>query len=249
MAVLTIDCQMPLNTIGVFVVTESCAFGACRASVFQCLWVVDQHRIQYGFLDAFSHLNMQCLLNLVKHSILTPLLVVPEYDRIRQQVLRQIFPIAPVLQLIEHTIENLSLRPHYYSTTLTLQGGIVLGKFRHKHRKHRHAKTPSATHKRPVTSLVDITSKGKVAVQTFKRAQILLLSEQGYKDQSIAERVGVSIATVECTRQKFVQQGLDAAITEKPRPGKPCKPDGKTEAFLTATACSDAPDRRATWIM
>lgn len=72
-----------------------------------------------------------------------------------------------------------------------------------------------------------------------KAAQILLLSAQGYKDQMLAERVGVSVATVERTRQKFVQQGLDEAITEKPRPGKPCKLDGKTEAFLIATACSD----------
>lgn len=97
--------------------------------------------------------------------------------------------------------------------------------------------------------LVDITSKGKVAVRLFKRSQILLLSEQGYKDQIIAERVGVSIATVERTRQKFVQQGLDEAITEKPRPGQPSKLDGKTEAFLIATACSDAPDGRANWTM
>lgn len=97
--------------------------------------------------------------------------------------------------------------------------------------------------------LVEITSKGKVAVRTFKRSQILLLSEQGYKDQIIAERVGVSVATVERTRQKFVQQGLDAAITEKPRPGKLCNLDGKTEAFLIATACSDAPDGRANWTM
>ncbi|WNZ48677.1 helix-turn-helix domain-containing protein [Leptolyngbya boryana CZ1] len=97
--------------------------------------------------------------------------------------------------------------------------------------------------------LVDITSKGKTAVRTFKRSQILLLSEQGYKDQIIAERVGVSIATVERTRQKFVQQGLDAAITEKPRPGQPSKLDGKTEAFLIATACSDAPEGRAKWTM
>lgn len=97
--------------------------------------------------------------------------------------------------------------------------------------------------------LVDITSKGKTAVRTFKRSQVLLLSEQGYKDQMIAERVGVSIATVERTRQKFVQQGLDEAITEKHRAGKPGKLDAKTEALLIATACSDAPEGRAKWTM
>ena len=97
--------------------------------------------------------------------------------------------------------------------------------------------------------LLDITSKGKVAVRQFKRSQILLLSDQGYKDQEIAERVGVGVATVERTRQKFVEHGLDKAITEQPCPGRKCKLDGSTEAFVIATACSDAPDGRADWTM
>jgi len=97
--------------------------------------------------------------------------------------------------------------------------------------------------------LLDLTSKGKVAVRQFKRSQILLLSDEGYKDQEIAERVGVGVATVERTRQKFVEHGLDKAITEQPRPGRQGKLDGSTEAFLIATACSEAPDGRAEWTM
>jgi predicted ArsR family transcriptional regulator len=90
--------------------------------------------------------------------------------------------------------------------------------------------------------LLDITSKGKVAVRQFKRSQILLLSDQGYKDQDIAEQVGVSVATVERTRQKFVEYGLKQAITERPRPGRQRKLNGSTEAFVIATACSNPPD-------
>ncbi len=97
--------------------------------------------------------------------------------------------------------------------------------------------------------LLDITSKGRVAVRQFKRCQLLLLSDAGYKDQEIAERVGVGVATVERTRQKFVEHGLDKAISEQPRPGRQRKLDGSTEAFLIATACSDAPDGRADWTM
>lgn len=96
---------------------------------------------------------------------------------------------------------------------------------------------------------MDITHKGKVAVRTFKRSQILLLSESGYKDQEIAERVGVHITTVERTRQKFVKHGLEAALTEQDRPGRKRKLDGKAEALLVATACSDAPDGRQEWTM
>lgn len=53
--------------------------------------------------------------------------------------------------------------------------------------------------------LLEITSKGKIAVRLFKRSQILLLSDAGYKDEDIAERVGVHVTTVERTRQKFVE--------------------------------------------
>lgn len=35
--------------------------------------------------------------------------------------------------------------------------------------------------------LLEITSKGKVAVRLFKRSQSLLLSDAGYKEQEIAE--------------------------------------------------------------
>jgi transposase len=97
--------------------------------------------------------------------------------------------------------------------------------------------------------LLDMTSKGKLAVRTFKRAQILRLSESGYKDQEIAERVGVSVATVERTRHKFVVGGLDLALSERPRSGQPRKLDAKAEAMLVATACSQAPEGREVWTM
>jgi transposase len=97
--------------------------------------------------------------------------------------------------------------------------------------------------------LLDITRKGKVAVRHYKRSQILLLSDEGYKDTEIAERVGVAVATIERVRRKFVEHGLDQALAEAPRPGRQRKLDGKAEAFLVATACSDAPGGRAAWTM
>jgi transposase len=97
--------------------------------------------------------------------------------------------------------------------------------------------------------LLDITSKGKVVVRKYKRSQILLLSDEGYKDTEIGERVGVGVATVERVRQKFVQSGLDEALAEAQRPGRKRKLDGKAEAFLVATACSDAPGGRSDWTM
>jgi transposase len=97
--------------------------------------------------------------------------------------------------------------------------------------------------------LLDITAKGKVAVRTFKRSQVLLLSEQGYKDQDIAERVGVHVTTVERTREKFVRWGLKKALEEQPRCGRRRQLTGKAEAYLVASACSDAPQGREAWSM
>jgi transposase len=63
--------------------------------------------------------------------------------------------------------------------------------------------------------------------------------------------VEVSVATVERVRQRFVEQGLDAALNRKPRerPGREPKLDGRAEARLIAVACSAPPEGRKEWTM
>ena len=50
-------------------------------------------------------------------------------------------------------------------------------------------------------------------------------------------------------RKRFVEEGLEAALSERPRPGAARKLDGRQEAFLMALACSDAPEGKANWSM
>jgi transposase len=59
----------------------------------------------------------------------------------------------------------------------------------------------------------------------------------------------VGIATVERVRKRFVEEGLEAALNERPRPGGQRKLDGKQEAFLIALACSTRPEWRTSWTM
>jgi hypothetical protein len=59
----------------------------------------------------------------------------------------------------------------------------------------------------------------------------------------------VAIATVERVRKRFVEEGLEAALRERPRPGGQRKLDGKQEAFLIALACSTPPEGRTAWTM
>lgn len=91
--------------------------------------------------------------------------------------------------------------------------------------------------------------KGKISVRKYKRIQILLMSDRGYKDEEIATVLEIGVATIERIRKKFVVTGLESALNEKPRPGQVKKLAAKEEAFLIATACSTPPPGRSRWTM
>jgi transposase len=97
--------------------------------------------------------------------------------------------------------------------------------------------------------LLALTKRGKVAARKLTRAHILLQADAGATDEVIAQALHAGIATVERVRKRFVEQGLEAALIERPRPGGKRKLDGRTEAFLVALACSIPPDERKCWTM
>jgi transposase len=99
------------------------------------------------------------------------------------------------------------------------------------------------------SDLLVLTRKGKASVRRIKRALVLLRSDEGATDEQIVAGVGIGVATVERIRKRFVEEGLEAALSEKPRPPMPPKLSGKAEALLLALACSDVPDGRARWSM
>jgi transposase len=94
-----------------------------------------------------------------------------------------------------------------------------------------------------------LTSGGQGAVRRLKRAQILLAADTQTTDEMIARTVGVGTSTVYRTKQRFVEDGLDRALAEMPRPGAPRKLGATDEALLVAIACSHPPAGRARWTM
>jgi transposase len=54
---------------------------------------------------------------------------------------------------------------------------------------------------------------------------------------------------VERTRRRFVEEGLEAALSERPRPGAAPALDQKGRATLLALACSNPPEGRTCWTM
>ena len=91
--------------------------------------------------------------------------------------------------------------------------------------------------------------KGEIKARKFKRAMILLKADEGLTDQQIMAAVNVSRPCVERIRKRFVADGIERALNEDPRPGQKRKLDGRAEATLIATACSDAPDGHARWTL
>ena len=99
------------------------------------------------------------------------------------------------------------------------------------------------------TALLALIQKGKAAARKVRRAHTLLLAAEGKTDRQISEALHTGTATVERLRKRFVEEGLAAALAEKPRPGAERKLDGKQEALLVALTCSAPPEGRRHWTM
>lgn len=100
----------------------------------------------------------------------------------------------------------------------------------------------------------DVIRKGKNAAK-LKRAYVLLGADsspdgQHMRDTEIVRIYGVSLRTVERTRQRLVEEGFDIALNGKPpyTPGLR-KIDGDVEAHLIALACSQPPSGRTRWTL
>lgn len=97
--------------------------------------------------------------------------------------------------------------------------------------------------------LATLLSAGKHAARKLKRAQILLAAHAQQDSARIATTLSVSESTVYRVKRRFVEQGLQAALAEQPRPGAQRKLSGKEEALLIATACANPPRGRARWTL
>lgn len=97
--------------------------------------------------------------------------------------------------------------------------------------------------------LHEVIGKGKTMARRVARAHILLQAATGAADVRIAMTLHLGIASVHRTRQRFVDEGLTAALSERPRIGSPPVLTGKQAAFLVALACSTPPAGRHRWTL
>jgi transposase len=97
--------------------------------------------------------------------------------------------------------------------------------------------------------LLDVIHKGKTAARRVARAHVLLRAAEGTTDEDIAKTLHLGIASVHRIRQRFVDEGLTAALSERPRSGSPPALTGKQAAFLVALACTTPPPGRHRWTL
>ncbi|RYD87187.1 MAG: helix-turn-helix domain-containing protein [Sphingobacteriales bacterium] len=103
--------------------------------------------------------------------------------------------------------------------------------------------------------LTTLVSKGKAAARVLTHARVLLKTDEAeggpaWTDTAVCAALDVGLCTVMRVRERFVEQGLDAAL--RPRPSsyvQPRKLDGHLEAQLITLACSEAPEGHSRWTL
>jgi transposase len=103
--------------------------------------------------------------------------------------------------------------------------------------------------------LNQLISKGKCAARKLLHARILLKADgseghQAWQDEAISTALDVSISTIERVRERFVVEGLQAALDRKPpRRAYQRKLSGEQEAHLVALVCSQPPEDSQRWTL
>jgi transposase len=102
--------------------------------------------------------------------------------------------------------------------------------------------------------LLGLVRVGKAAAFRLLWARILLKVDQGedgpgLSDEETAQALETTARTVERLRRRLVEAGMEAALSRKKRETPPRPPilDGKCEAWLIATCCSEPPQGRGRW--
>jgi len=90
-------------------------------------------------------------------------------------------------------------------------------------------------------------SQGEGKARSLRRARSLLLLHQGKTTTEVASLMEVNYNTVSRTKKVYQAEGLQAALQEGKRSGRPPRIDGGQRAKITALACSEPPPGYSQW--
>jgi putative transposase len=95
--------------------------------------------------------------------------------------------------------------------------------------------------------LSGMLTKGRESSRVLRRASILRQLDRGQKAAQVAANVGVAAKTVRAVARRYEEEGLEAALYERPRPGKQRALDVSQSQRIIAMACSPPPQGIARW--
>lgn len=96
-------------------------------------------------------------------------------------------------------------------------------------------------------SLTTLLRRGTTAARVQTRALDLL--HRGQHPTSIAATLGLSLPTVFNIKRRYLDEGLESALHDKPRSGTPRRIAAEARVKITALACSAAPEGHARWTL
>jgi transposase len=99
------------------------------------------------------------------------------------------------------------------------------------------------------SGFVKLSTKGNTGPKNGNSSQALLLANEGYADEAIAERVGMCLRAIAYMRQRFVEEGFEVTLEGKPRGHRPRVLSGEDEARLITLVCGPAPEGCARWTL
>jgi len=97
--------------------------------------------------------------------------------------------------------------------------------------------------------LQSFSQSGTAKAREIKRSLALLQLDAGKSIGELAGNLGMGIGTLYSLRRKYNSEGLESALHDKPRSGRPPEVLSMDKAKITALACSEAPTGRVRWTL
>jgi hypothetical protein len=96
-------------------------------------------------------------------------------------------------------------------------------------------------------SELETRKRGKNSERRWRRIRMLFLLDQGWTLSDTAEALGCHRREVRRVGWRYLDAGLEAALTDDERPAPEKALNKKAESALIALACTDPPDGRSRW--
>jgi hypothetical protein len=107
--------------------------------------------------------------------------------------------------------------------------------------------TELSLNKRDRRIVDEFRAKGLHMAREFNRAHILAALDRKLPEREIMEVLNVGRTALWRTRAAYLKGGVDFALHDEPRPGKPKTYEADVEAQVTALACSEPPAGAQRW--